>query len=357
MGIMPERIVGVDLGDRYSHYCSVDGPSGDILEEGRVPTTRHGFLRCFGRCGSARVVVEVGTHSPWLSRLLEECGHEVLVANARRLRFIYAAENKRDRLDARSLARVGRLDPQLLSPIRHRGPRAQRDLALLRARDALVSTRTKLINHVRGALKATGRRAPGCSSVTFHRRSLEAIPPDLEHALQPVVDTIATLTARIRGYDERVEGMCENEYPVTRRLRQVPGVGPLTALGFVLTLEDPRRFHRSRRVGAYLGLRPRLDQSGESNPQRRITKTGDPFLRRLLVGAAHYILGPFGPDSDLRTWGLALAARGGARGKKRAVVAVARRLAILLHRLWITGMAYEPCHHSVPDTATSSKAG
>ena len=140
-------------------------------------------------------------------------------------------------------------------------------------------------------------------------------------------------------------------------LRQVPGVGALTALTYVLTLEDPARFADPRAVGSYLGLRPRQADSGDLSPQLHVTKAGDEMLRRLLVGAAHYILGPFGPDTDLRRWGLGLAARGGKRGKRLAVVAVARKLSVLLLRLWATGEAYEPLRNaagegrSLPESA------
>jgi transposase len=129
-------------------------------------------------------------------------------------------------------------------------------------------------------------------------------------------------------------------------LRQVEGVGPLTALTFVLTLEDPYRFEKSRSVGAYLGLVPASDKSGDRDPQRRISKEGDEMLRKLLVGSAHYILGPFGGDSDLRRHGEKIASRGAKNAKKRAAVAVARKLAVLLHRLWVTGEVYDPLYNA-----------
>src|SRR2546425_112616 len=238
---------GLDVSDRYTYVCVLNF-SGGVVDEGRVPTTPEALRRRFSGHGPMRLVLETGTHSPWISRLLEACGHEVLVANARQLRLIAQSDSKNDRADAETLARVGRLHPALLQPIRHRGAEAQLDLALIR----------------------------------------------------------------------------------------------LTALSYVLTLEDPARFAKSRAVGSYLGLRPKQRDSGAGAPQLRITKTGDAYLRRLLVGSAHYVLGPFGPDSDLRHWGSALAARGGKNAKKRAVVAVARKLAVLLHRLWVTGAVYEP---------------
>ena len=336
--------MGLDVGDRYTHVAIVD-ESGELIEESRVRTTREAIGRRFESETPARIALEVGTHSPWMSRLLERAGHEVLVANARKLRFIYESDNKSDRTDAEALARVARLDPQLLSPIRHRTETTQQHLAVVRARDVVVSVRTALINHARGAVKTVGSRLPRCSAHSFVDKVTEHIPLQLQAALGPVLETIRELGDRIRAYDREIERLCSEDYPETDRLRQVAGVGSLTALAYVLVLEDPERFARSRAVGPYLGLRPKRAESGDTRPQLRISKGGDELLRKLLVQAAHYVIGPFGPDTDLRRWGLRLAARGGKNAKKRAVIAVARKLAVLLHRLWISGAAYEPLRH------------
>jgi transposase len=333
--------VGLDVGDRYSHLCLVDS-AGDVVEEGRLPTTPVALERRFGHAERMRIVLETGTHSPWISRLLSACGHEVIVANARRLRLISESDSKNDRSDAEALARIGRLDPALLAPIHHRGPAAQSHLAVLRARAVLVRVRTQLVNHVRGAVKSVGGRLPMCSAESLPKRVRDALPADLSVALAPLLTMIETVTREVRTYDHRVTALVAEGYPEAAHLQQVPGVGPLTALCYVLTLEDPTRFHHSRSVGAYVGLRSKQHDSSDSAPELRITKAGDPMLRHLLVCAAQYTLGPFGPESDLRRWGLSLAARGRKNAKKRAVVAVARKLAVLLHRLWITGAAYEP---------------
>jgi transposase len=290
--------------------------------------------------------MEVGAHSRWASHLLKDLGHDVLVANARKLRAIYHNPRKGDRVDAETLARLARLDPELLSPIHHRSPQAQADLAVLRSRDALVRSRTLLINHTRSIVKASGARLPSCSADSFAHKVAPDIPGPLFPALSPVLETIASLTQQIRSYDRQIEILCQEQYPETQLLQPVAGVGALTALAYILTLEDPRRFRKSREVGPALGLVPRRDQSGDHDPQLRITKTGDAYLRRLLVGSAQYILGPFGPDCDLRSWGLKLAERGGKNAKKRAVIAVARKLAVLLHHLWKTGEIYDPFYHS-----------
>jgi transposase len=336
--------VGVDVGDRYSLLCVLDTETGEAVEESRVATSPRAFERRFAGAEPMRIAIEAGTHSAWISRLLESCGHVVLVANARKLRLIYAEGNKSDRLDAENLARLARLDPRLLSPIEHRGEVSQAHLSMLRSREALVGARTKLVNHVRGAVKPFGARLPKCSPESFHRKVRDLLPEALVPALAPIVETIGSLTDAIRSYDRELEVLSREIYPETALLRQVQGVGPLTALAFVLTLEDPDRFRTSRAVGAYVGLGPGRHQSGESDPQQRISKRGDEMLRRLLVNCGQYVLGPFAQDSNLRRHGEKIAGRGGKNAKRRAVVAVARKLSVLLHRLWVTGEVYEPLY-------------
>jgi transposase len=293
-----------------------------------------------------RLAIEAGTHSPWVSRLLEECGHEVLVANARKLKLIYANKRKTDEADAENLARLARLDPKLLYPLKHRGEGCQAHLAIIRSRQALVDCRTQLVNHVRGAVKSFGHRLPKCPAVSFHKRASEHIPEALLPALGPILEQIGSLTERILKYDRELEEISKERYPETELLRQLEGIGQLTALSFVLTLEDPYRFERSRSVGAYLGLVPATERSGDRDPQKRISKEGDEMLRKLLVGSAHYVLGPFGSDSDLRRHGEKIASRGGKNAKKRAAVAVARKLWVLLHSLWINAEVYDPLHNA-----------
>ncbi|MEE8121473.1 MAG: IS110 family transposase [Anaerolineales bacterium] len=345
--------VGLDLGDKFSYITIVD-QDGELIEESRLPTTKASFQRKFSTLQPCRIAMEVGAHSRWASQLLTELGHDVLVANARKLRAIYHNPRKGDRADAEILARLGRLDPTLLSPIHHRSPQAQADLAVLRSRDAIVRCRTLLINHARDIVKASGSRLPSCSADSFAHKTAPHIPDPLRPALAPILDTIASLTKQIRAYDRQIATLCQENYPETRQLRSIDGVGPLTSLAFLLTLESPERFTRSRDVGAALGLVPKRDQSGDRDPQLRITKTGDAYLRRLLVGSAQYILGPFGPDCDLRRWGLKLAERGGKNAKKRAVVAVARKLAILLHCLWKNGTTYDPFFQSKKNVIASA---
>ena len=333
--------IGCDLGDKYTQVCVLD-QLGNVLEKTRIRTTRTSVEKYFMKRARLRVVLEVGVHSRWTSELLEDLGHEVIVANPRQVKLIYARKSKDDVADAEVLARLGRVDVKLLAPIRHREKKAQIDLVAIRARDALVQARTKLVNGVRGFVKSFGHRLPSCTAESFHQKTRQAVPVELVGNMTSLFEMIEALTTRIRQYDKAIEQVARASYPETEILRQVGGVGPLTALTFVLTLEQPARFTKSRRVPAFLGLCPKRDQTGETDKQLGITKAGDQYLRRLLVTSAHYILGPFGPDADLRRWGLKLAERGGKNAKKRAIVATARKLAVLLHRLWVTGEVYEP---------------
>ena len=331
--------IGMDLGDKKHQVCVLN-KEGKIIAEEEVAGTRAAMKDFFKRYEGAVLAMETGTHSRWVSQLAEAEGLTVLVGNARKLRMIWKSRQKSDTRDAIMLARIARMDPALLCPIHHRGQRAQMDLELVRARDLLVRERTRMVNHVRSVVKSMGERLAPSSAASFGRKA--KIPEALNEALQPIMEMIAELTTKIHGYDLRIKEVSCKNYPETERLVQVGGVGPLTALAYVLTLEEPDRFAKSRMVGAFLGLVPRLDQSGQTDKQLRITRQGDDYLRRLLVSCAHYILGPFGPDCDLRTHGQKLMQRGGKNAKKRAVVAVARKLAVLLHALWRSGATYEP---------------
>jgi len=337
--------IGLDLGDRSSHYCVLD-EKGRILVESKVSTSPNAIKEVFGSKPRSRIAVETGMHSPWVSRLLSGLGHEVIVAHARNVRLIGESRRKDDRLDAQTLARLARIDPQLLSPVQHRSARAQADLTLIRARAGLVRARTALVNTARGLAKSYGERLRGCNVRNMNPEKADALSPELQRALQPLLAGIEVVSEQIHEYNERIECLAQESYPQVALLKQVKGVGTLIALTFLLTLEDAHRFRKSRDVGCYLGLQPGRRNSGQSEPQMHISKEGDPYLRTLLVQGAQHILGPFGPDSDLRRWGLKLAERGGRNAKKRAIIATARKLAVLLHRLWVSGEVYEPLRNN-----------
>lgn len=333
--------IGMDLGDRFHEVCGM-GRKGDIVERGKVANTREALEGFFASRSPVVVAMEAGTHSGWIGRLLEERGHRVVIANPRHVRAIWDRDQKNDASDAEMLARLVRVDEKLLHPIRLRSEATHVDHLSLKVRDGLVQTRTKLVNQVRGLAKSMGRRVASCDARTFVPKARAGLSGEILEALDPLLTVIEAVEIQIRALDRKVERICAERYPATARLREVHGVGPVTSLAFVLTIEDPTRFQRSRDVGPYLGLVPRRDQSGDTDKQLPITKAGDGYLRHLLVGSAQYILGHFGPPCALRTFGLRLAERGGRNGKRRATVAVARKLAVLLHALWVSDKPYDP---------------
>ncbi|BCL59603.1 IS110 family transposase [Desulfomarina profundi] len=335
--------IGMDLGDKTNFVCIV-GDRGTILLSKFIDNNVESIRNFFRKYKRTTVAIEAGTHSPWMSRLLSSMGCNVLVGNPRKLRAIWESDCKTDQRDAEMLARIARFDPNLLYPIQHKGEQVQADLALLHSRDLLVRTRSSQINHVRGIVKSFGERLPSCSTECFHKKAISHIPQQLQLGLGPVLILIAQLNKQIKTLDKEIESISSERYPETELLRRVKGVGPITALAFVLTVEDPGRFGKSRQIGPYLGLTPRRDQSGETDKQLRITKAGSPFLRKLLINSAQYILGPFGEDCNLQRFGLRLASRGGKNARRKAVVAVGRKLAILLHRLWKYGEIYDPVY-------------
>ncbi len=339
-----ERLtVGLDLGDRTSRYCILD-EVGDVVSEGQLTTTPAGLSSLFEKMPSSRVALEVGTHSPWISRQLAQLGHEVIVANAHKVKLITHSVRKNDRMDAEQLARLARVDPQLLGPIRHRGVEAQADLAVIRARAELVEARTRLISCARGLAKPMGERLQKCDADQAGVGLTEGLSAATQAVIGPLLKSVEAISEEVAVYDQRIDEIAKR-YPEVKLLTQVYGVGTLIALTYILTIEDPERFAHSRDVGAYLGMKPKLRDSGDSQPQLGISKTGDRLLRSLLVQGAHCILRKGAPESDLRAWGLGKLQSGGKNGKRRIVVAVARKLAVLLHRLWVNGEVYDPLYN------------
>ena len=332
--------IGLDLGDRRHTYYVLDG-AGKMAREGSLGNTREPLATMARSYPGATVVMEAGTHSPWVSRFLQELGLRVIVANPRKTRAIYQNERKSDRHDAMMLARLARMDPTLLHPVEHGSQEAQQDMLQLKLRDSLVRARVALINAVRFTLKSLGYPVSNPSSERFHKLVLSEVPESIGEMIAHNVAALAELTQRIKALEVSISRLAAERYPETIYLQQVSGVGPITSLYFVLKVGTPGRFQRTRDIGAFLGLCPRRDQSGETDKELRISKCGDQYLRGLLVNAAQYILGPFGTDSALREHGLRLAQEGTARAKKRAVVAVARKLAVLLLTLWKSREPYE----------------
>ena len=333
--------IGLDLGERRHRFC-VLGSNGEVVEEGSLPNERVQLSGLVGRYPGALVVMEAGCHSPWISRYVEALGCEAVVSNPRKVRAIYQHERKSDQRDALMLARIARMEPALLYPVEHGSQEAQQDLLRIKLRDSLVRARVGVTNSIRATVKSLGYSVAPSSSERFHKVIQATLPAALREIIAPSVQALEELSLRIKVLEREINALARTKYPATAWLEQIPGVGPITALYFVLKIEDPTRFAQVRDVGAFIGLCPRRDQSGENDPQLRISKRGDAYLRRLLVSAAQYILGPFAPASALRQYGLTLVAEGTSRAKKRAVVAVARKLAVLLLSLWKNERLYVP---------------
>lgn len=354
MAAQEKLTIGVDLGDLSSRYCILN-EAGEVVSEDQVPTTKAGFDALFDKMPSSRVALEVGTHSPWVSRQIASRGHEVIVANPHKVKLITQSVRKNDRVDAEQLARLARVDPKLLSPIRHRGPAAQADLAVIRARAELMATRTALVNCARGLAKPMGERLKKCDADQVKEGLAEGLSEALQNALRPLLKSVEAISEQIGVYDEKIAEIAKR-YPEVELLTPVYGVGTLIALSYILTIDDAQRFEHSRDVGPFLGLVPKQRDSGESQPQLGISKTGDGMMRSLLVQGAQCVLRKGAPESDLRAWGLGKMGSGGKQAKKRAIVGVARKLAVLLHTLWANGQVYEPLYNRQAAEAAKAKA-
>lgn len=344
MNYSTEMTIGMDLGNKKNEICTLDTHTGGVIKKDSVANnilSVEKYFREFDNPSKVLIAIEAGTHSPWIYHLLDSMGFKVLVGNPRKLRMIWQSDNKNDQKDAEMLARIARLDSNLLHPIKHRNMEAHKDLNIIKCRNALVSCRTNLINTVRGLLKSQGVSVPSCSTDAFSKKMQSEIPKELHEIFSELLNTIKELSNKIKGFDKFIIKKSEDSYPETKRVQQIKGVGPITALAFILTLEQHSRFKKSRDVGPFLGLVPKRDQSGDIDKQLPISKSGNCYLRSLLVTSSHYILGPFGEDCDLRRYGERIAARGGKAAKKKAVVAVARKLGILMHSLWKSGEVYE----------------
>jgi len=346
----PPRTIGLDLSVRKSSYCIMNA-DGTRSAEGTVSMDRTSVERFFGGQSLSRVVLEACTSARWVSQVAKESGHKVVVANPRTFKLISASCRKSDRNDARMLADFGQFRPNLLNPVSLRVGEVQDARSVLIARDTLVSNRTAIINCARGILRDSGYGLPSCAAERFHVRVRDLIPTNLEPAVRPLLAALEGIARSIDEYDATIAKLANEQFPVTAVLRQISGVGPITALGYVVTIGDPARFARSRDVGPYFGLTPRSYSSGEKSPELSISKCGDQFMRRLLVSGASYILRQGSPDTDLKRWGLAIRARGGQAAKAKARTAVARKLAVLLHRLWVTGEVYRPLREAQPQAA------
>jgi len=336
--------VAMDLSDKANEFCAVD-EAGRKTAAGKVPNTPEGiscFFAQFDKRTDVTAVIEAGTCSPWISHIIKSFGHKLIVANPRKVRAIWDTANKTDERDAELLARLGRVDPSLLKPIKHRSMDEQFDLSTARLRETLVQTRSKLSNCVKSTLKSLGVILEKRIEPTYLPTRLPLLLGK-EHLdlVQPMLAAIAGINAQIKRYDEKIVGLCA-KYPECVRLTTIKGVGALTAVVFRLTISDPERLVRTRDVGPYLGLIPKRDQSGEVDKRLGISKAGDKLCRTMLIRAANYIIGSFGADSDLRRFGTRIKNKGGKAPTKRAACAVARKLAVTMLAMWKSGEDYQP---------------
>ncbi len=339
-------VAGLDLGDRHSHLCLL-GLDGNIIERHRIRTNVKAFKKFFDAWGPMRVVFEAGTHSLWVFRLLQRLGHQPLMADTHHLALITQSMSKSDRRDAATLGELGLRLPQMMRAVTPCSLETQQHRTVLRARDGAVQARTKLSSQGRGLVKSFGVRWPACDTAACAKKAAAAMPSDLKDTLGPLLLVIQHRSDEIRRYDKKIEQLGDEKYPHTLRMRSIRGVGPITALAFVLNLDNAVEKLESRRAaGPRRGLRPKQRGSGKRQPELSITKSGDALLRKLLLQCAQYVLGHHGAESRLRSWGWRLAARGGKAAKRKAVVAVARKLAILLHVLWKRDVDFDPLYET-----------
>ena len=335
------NVIGMDMGDKNNKAVILD-PEGKELERIEVACTPEAITKFLARYPGALLAIETGTHCRWVSRIGIEHGHRVLVGNARKLRVIWDTSRKNDWRDAEMLARIARLDKSLLHPVKLRDDQDQKLFRLVKARDILVKSRTSIVNQIRGFCKSEGVRLKKCSSESFGNLA-DSVPVVLVPVVRPLFSALNEISIRVKRYDKLIQRTLQQQRSEdTELLDSIAGVGPVTTAGFLAVVGDPEVFGDARDIGPFLGLTPRQDQSGDTDKQLRISKEGNQMVRRLLVTSANYIMGPFGKDSDLRRHGMRIAERGGKNAKKRAKVAVARKLAVVMLALLKSRTPYKP---------------
>jgi len=337
-----EIYIGMDVSQKSIEIFSLpfDGETGERSNIANSRESLMAFCDSIKEPSKVLVAMESGTHSAWHSELLKQRGLQVVVGNARKLAAIWMSKNKSDREDAEMLARLVRSDIMLFAPIEHAKTQLRCDLAVVKARAAMIECRTKLINMVRGTLSAFGIKTDEITVENFTVETSKIVPKELRQALSEILKQIRLLQLSIKGYDRTITKL-NQKYPDTSKVSQITGVGEISALTFVLLIGNPKRFQCGNRVTRYFGLTPKRDQSGEVDKQLGITKEGNVLMRKLLVQCANYIMSR-GPDCDLRRFGERIAVRGGKIARRKAKVAVARKVAKLMFSLWRTGETYDP---------------
>ena len=331
------EFIGIDLHLKTSYVCFLND-AGEKTCEMTIPTTKSALKRHFETLEPARIIIEAGSYSLWVNRLLSSFDHKVIVANPRKVRLIAESTLKNDRVDAEVLARLGRSDPHFLCPITPRGPESQLTRGYLKVRAALVKTRTLEINSVRGLLRSWGFSFSAGYPAKFCERVLQSnLPSELLDMVTPLIESILAVQAQIANCEQELKRRA-NAIPTVRNLMSMPGIGPIISLAFFASIDQPERFPKSRQIGSYLGFRPSLRESGGKRRMGPISKEGDQELRALLVQGA-YSLMRSQKESALKEWATKLGER---IGRKKAIVALARKMGVILHHLWITGQPFQP---------------
>lgn len=341
--------IGVDVSDRTSKICVMakDGVARRIVVETTCATTRAGFGEAFAKFDrSWPVVFETGTHCRWMDSHLRSLGFKTFVANPAKVKLITGSNCKSDRGDARKLARLALADVGLLNPVRLRGERHQQMLRFHEARQLLMGQRTALINQIRNFAKSSGFRLPDCSTERFHDLDRSSWTAEFEQTVWPMMDMVKAVNMKLAAYDSMIGRLAEEpEFKAqVERAMEVYGVGVVGSTALVAAIGgDVSRFGRARDVAPYLGLVPKRSQSGESDPQLGMTKAGNGLVRKVLVECANVVMKANSRDTDLKLKGLRISTRGGGISRKKAKVAVARGLAVLM-----VALLKDPAREYVP---------
>jgi transposase len=333
-----DYFIGIDIGDKINTVCVLNN-DGEIIQECEVENTGQEMHDFFIEYPNARVAIEACSHSLWLHDLLVRLGCQVFVGNPRKLRIISSSSRKNDKNDSRLLARLVRSDLDLLYPIVVRDILTQQDMVIIKTRTMLIKTRGDLVRHIRGIIKPFGLKLPkDVTTDNFHDKVKEHLSKELLPILKHTIKSIKDLSIQIKNLDKKIDSLINKKYPEAMLLQTIDGIGPITALTFILIMGDPKRFEKSRDVGAYFGLVPRQDQSCTIDKSLPITKEGDSCMRSLLVNCSHHILGRYGKDTQIRRHGLKVMGQDENKiRKKKAVIAVARKLSVLMHSMLISG--------------------
>jgi transposase len=348
--------IGIDIGDKINFVCILNN-KGEILFRKEISNTKEDMREYFQSIEKASIVFEVGSHSPWISRLLIADGHDVFICNPRKLAAVSQNLKKSDEEDSLMLAQLLLTGKHLLSQVHHANEDKMRDFLLIKSRKALVKCRTILINTSRGVVKSFGERiSPNLTANAFHKYAGDSLTSESNEKIKDLIEVIGKTTEQILLYEKNIDTLIQNKYPVAQLLQSINGVGPLTSLTYVLTIDDPKKFPNSRTVGAFLGLVPRRDQSGNKDKQLPITKAGSKLLRSLLINCANYILSEKGEDNQIKRFGLKIRGDGTSKTKNnKAKVAVARKLSVIMHKLWITNKPFASILGKEKEKTSSNK--